>query len=298
VLSFFVLRIDSLIEAAIARLDYTHFLSIPLALSDAGDTRAHIERFHRAALAALPACRGLDASLLVPAAHLHLTVAMLKLWSPARVRAAVAALAAAAPRMYDATGTTTLRVRVRGAAVMGEEEEEEEDDEPSVGSASASASVGAGGARRSRKAEHAHVVYAQIEENGAKQTLRRVARVAIEAFARAGLLSADEMDKQLLTADAAAAFQWHATLINSRYRADMTAASTAAPEVAAAGNGSQPASRRRRVSFDASSLLDGAGGLRSFDFGLAHIPGVHLSRRFPAPAGDAYYQHEALAPLP
>jgi beta-galactosidase/beta-glucuronidase len=46
--------------------------------------------------------------------HLHLTVAMLKLWSPARVRAAVAALAAAAPRMYDATGTTTLRVRVRG----------------------------------------------------------------------------------------------------------------------------------------------------------------------------------------
>jgi hypothetical protein len=295
VLSFFVLRIDSLIEAAIARLDYTHFLSIPLALSAAGDTRGHVERFHRAALAALPACRGLDASLLVPAAHLHLTVAMLKLWSPARVRAAVAALAAAAPRMYDATGTTTLRVRVRGAAVMGEEEEEEEDDEPSGDSASASAS--AGGARRSRKAEHAHVVYAQIEENGAKQTLRRVARVAIEAFARAGLLSADEMDKQLLTADAAAAFQWHATLINSRYRADKSAASTAAPEVTAAGHGSQP-TRRRRVSFDASSLLDGAGGLRSFDFGLAHIPGVHLSRRFPAPAGDAYYQHEALAPLP
>lgn len=289
----FVFRIDSLIEAAIARLDYTHFLSIPLALSAAGDTRAHVERFHRAALAALPACRGLDASLLVPAAHLHLTVAMLKLWSPARVRAAVAALAAAAPRMYDATGTTTLRVRVRGAAVMGEEEE---DDEPSV--ESASASVGAGGARRSRKAEHAHVVYAQIVENGAKQTLRRVARVAIEAFARAGLLSADETDKQLLTADAAAAFQWHATLINTRYRADTSAASTAAPEVAASGRGSQPASRRRRVSFDASSLLDGAGGLRSFDFGLAHIPGVHLSRRFPAPAGDAYYQHEALAPLP
>ena len=282
-------RIDSLVESAIASLDYTHFLSIPLALSaSSGETRAHVDRFHRAALAALPTCRGLDASLLVPAAHLHLTVAMLKLWSPARVRAAVAALAAAAPRMYDATGTTTLRVRVRGAAVMGEEEDEAED---------ASGSGSSAGAARLRKAEHAHVVYAQIEENSAKQTLRRVARLAIEAFARAGLLDADEMDKQLLTDDAA--FQWHATLINTRYRAEKSAV-VSASEVATAGKDahSSPPARRRRVSFDASSLLDGGGGLRSFDFGLAHLPGVHLSRRFPAPAGDAYYQHEALAPLP
>ena len=96
---------------------------------------------------------------------------------------------------------------------------------------------------------------------------------------------------RLLTDDAA--FQWHATLINTRYRAENSEVPTAGKEAH-----SSPPARFRRVSFDASSLLDGSGGLRSFDFGLAHIPGVHLSRRFPAPAGDAYYQHEALAPLP
>ncbi|KAF8060498.1 histidine--tRNA ligase [Scenedesmus sp. PABB004] len=173
-------RVEQAITAAISSrfVDFTHFVSLPLANGAATDER--LTEFRDQVLAAPGAAEaGLEASVFADAAKLHLTLVMLKLCSDAARHAAAEALRGLAPAARELLGGEPLRVRLAGLEVMR--------GDPS----------------------DAHVLYLKVApEPAGDGRLARLCELVVAAFKAAGLLQPGQAEHVKL----------HATVINTRHR--------------------------------------------------------------------------------
>ncbi|CAI5468678.1 unnamed protein product, partial [Closterium sp. Yama58-4] len=153
---------------------YSHFLSLPLAshrplvarLHDFRSSVLHSVGFpltqEEEELTAPPETAysgGVHPSIFINPATFHLTVQMLKLWSPLRVQAAANALQAVMPRVQEVLGDAPLVIRLVGLRCM-----------------------------RGHPSK-AHVLYADMEEVDGGTRLPAVCEVLREACREAGLVT-------------------------------------------------------------------------------------------------------------
>lgn len=122
---------------------------------------------------------GIEESIFIKPATLHLTVLMLKLWSKERVAAAAEVLKGVNSMLQEALDHRPVAVRLSGVECM-------------KGSPS-----------------KAHVLYARVEEADQENRLIRACKVIKDAFMEAGLVSEKDRNQEL---------KLHATLMNTSHR--------------------------------------------------------------------------------
>ncbi|CAI5943895.1 unnamed protein product, partial [Closterium sp. NIES-65] len=122
---------------------------------------------------------GVHPSIFINPATFHLTVQMLKLWSPLRVQAAADALQAAMPRVQEVLGDAPLVIRLLGLKCM-----------------------------RGHPSK-AHVLYADMQEVDGGNRLRAVCEVLRAACREAGLVTPRDCHQPL---------KLHATIMNTSHR--------------------------------------------------------------------------------
>lgn len=181
---------------------------------------------------------GIDKSIFIKPRTFHLTVLMLKLWNNERVAAAAEVLRNVSPQIKEALEGRPIVVSLKGLALM----------------------------RGSPK--KAHVLYAQVEEVGSGDRLRRACQVLIDAFVEARLV---------LEKDSRSPLKLHATLMNTSHR-----------------KMKKFQRNRRNVPFDARPVLERYGRK---DWGEYVISEAHLSQRFSYDE-NGYYLCSASIPFP
>ncbi|KAJ6308995.1 hypothetical protein OIU76_018565 [Salix suchowensis] len=191
-------KIQAVMDEAIeSSLDYSHFVSLPLAIhpelidklvnfqnsilgnndvsadenleSDSIEDTSDIENKDF----------GIDKSIFIKPTTFHLTVLMLKLWNKERVNAASGVLKSISSKVIDALDNQPIFIKLKGLDTMR-------------GSLS-----------------RARVLYAPVEEIGSEGRLLRACQVIINAFVEAGLV---------LEKDAKQKLKLHATVMNARHR--------------------------------------------------------------------------------
>ncbi|KAG2486288.1 hypothetical protein HYH03_014993 [Edaphochlamys debaryana] len=236
-------------------LDYNFFLSLPLASPAAV---RQFEAFRRAVLNDPKVCppsgsSGLDPSVFMAPPHLHLTLAMLKLYSDEARHRAAQVLDSLQPRVAALLEGRPLKVHLQGLEYMN--------DDPSA----------------------MHVLYLKVHDQtdpeaeggsggpleGLCGPLEGLCDAVVEAFGGAGLLLPQDDRKVKL----------HATIINTRYRKRTDGAGAGG---SAGGGGGRP----ERQPFDGRALLQEHGRL---DLGIHTIEALHLSQRG-AYGEDGYYR--------
>ncbi|KAJ6711507.1 ACTIVATING SIGNAL COINTEGRATOR 1 COMPLEX SUBUNIT 1 [Salix purpurea] len=244
-------------EAVESSLDYSHFVSLPLAIhpelidklinfqnsilgnndvsadenlesSDSIEDTSDIENKGQELIKGLILLNhqrlpnasdfGIDKSIFIKPTTFHLTVIMLKLWNKERVNAASGVLKSISSKVIDALDNQPIFIRLKGLDTMR-------------GSLS-----------------RARVLYAPVEEIGSEGRLLRACEVIINAFVEAGLV---------LEKDAKQKLKLHATVMNARHRKGKR--------------------RRKNDSFDARGIFKQFG---SEDWGEYLIREAHLSQRF------------------
>lgn len=179
-------QIELLCEKEEAKLEYTHFLSIPLA-PDAR-FRQLVDKFREdVVLQRLP---GADASIFMPSRRMHFTICMLRLHSHAQVEEMREALADLHSRISaSADFGRPLVASLRGLHIMT-------DDPSNVG-----------------------VVFTTDRSHALQNRLNNVADMAFDLLKARGLASAQSlMAQRLLSSDGAhAEVKLHATLMNTKY---------------------------------------------------------------------------------
>ncbi|KAL6065879.1 activating signal cointegrator 1 complex subunit [Balamuthia mandrillaris] len=247
-------RIEILCQQALERLPYTHFLSIPLT-TDA-ELLQGVRQFCRQLLQEEQQGqrRGLEESILVDPAKLHLTLLMLKLYSEREVERAKELLRGCAAAVYDVVGTTSLRVALTGLEMMN--------DDPS----------------------RVDVVYMGVKELQEPPRLPAVCKYLQKEFSKAGLISEAEMRPVKL----------HATLINTRLRTqaedggEEESTSSRQQQRGGRGGAGRGGSRdqEERIPIDATQLLSRHS---SRSFGEIKLSGIHLSQRGKFDASGYYH---------
>ena len=192
-------RLEILAMTAKQSLPPTHFLSFPLARRDAGgrgdgmDCHDALEALRTKALVHGQRCAGFAPGMVTRTARFHLTLAVLKLYSPAEVRKASAVLAELAPafrRAVSACGDGA-GIELEGLEIMN--------DDPSM----------------------VDVLYVKVGEGPGTEALRKICIAALSALLTAGLLSSEEAEAQWLMDDEGLLLppKLHATLVNTKRRA-------------------------------------------------------------------------------
>ncbi|KAG2430371.1 hypothetical protein HYH02_013733 [Chlamydomonas schloesseri] len=246
-------------EAVAGRLlDYNYFLSLPLATPA---TVRQFDAFRKAVLEDPKVCppgSGLEPSVFMKPQHLHLTLAMLKLYSDQKRHAAAQALDRLRGRVGALLAGEPLKVHLQGLEYMN--------DDPSA----------------------MHVLYLKVADMGPGSRLEALCDAVVEEFGRAGLLLPQDDRKVKL----------HATIINTRYRkrgAEQQGGGGGGDRQAGGGggrgrHGHQPFDRQP---FDGRALLAEHGRL---DLGIHTLQAVHLSQRG-AYGEDGYYRCVRQLPL-
>lgn len=92
-------------------LPYTHFLSIPL-----GDAtlQQRLKQLYEDLLTKCSEVPGLEPSILTDPAQFHLTILMLKLYSPETLNKAQQLLRDITPKIYDLVGTRSVLAHLHG----------------------------------------------------------------------------------------------------------------------------------------------------------------------------------------
>lgn len=167
------------------QLQYSHFVSIPLALHS--KLLESVVEFQKSVLESVASSsddpgksyNGIDRSIFVKPETFHLTLLMLKLWNDERVQAAADCLQKVMPRVHEALEGSPLRIKLTGVDCM-----------------------------KGNPAK-AHVLYADVEPDDQALRLIKTSQVITDAFTEAGLV----MDK-----DQTQTLKLHATLMNTTQR--------------------------------------------------------------------------------
>ena len=185
-------RLEILALTAKQSLPPTHFLNLPLGRTPAA--AAALDAVRAQALE-LGEGTGMEAGMVTRASRFHLTLATLKLYTPAEIRSAVAALESVAPSLQRAAADSARAVRLQGVEIMN--------DDPAM----------------------ADVLYLRVAEDDGAAAVNRLALAAAGAMLTAGCLTMDEAAKQWLVDGEGALVppKLHATLVNSKRRAPGTA---------------------------------------------------------------------------
>ncbi|KAG0604245.1 hypothetical protein M758_10G156200 [Ceratodon purpureus] len=180
-------QVHEVIDQAIksSQLQYSHFVSIPLALHS--KLLESVVEFQKSVLESVASSgndpgksiHGIDKSIFVKPATFHLTLLMLKLWNEERVQAAADCLQKVMPRVHEALEGSPLRINLKGVDCM------------------------------QGNPAKAHVLYADVEPDDQALRLIKASQVITEAFTEAGLV----MDK-----DQTQTLKLHATLMNTTQR--------------------------------------------------------------------------------
>jgi len=179
-------QIELLCEKEEAKLEYTHFLSVPLAHS--AKFRQLIDRFREDVI--LQKFPDIDASIFMPSRRMHFTVCMLKLHSHAQVEEMKEALKQLASRIAaTADFNRPLLANLRGLHIMT-------DDPSNVG-----------------------VVFTTDRSHALQNRMNNAADIIFDLLKERNLVSAQSlMSQRALSSDGAhAEVKLHATLMNTKY---------------------------------------------------------------------------------
>jgi len=111
-------RLDLIVENALYDLPFTHFLSIPL--NDA-ILQQHLKTLQSDILIRCNDAHGLEKSILIDPAQFHLTILMLKLYTPESINKAQKLLKECAPQIYDIVGTRSVVAHLQGLEYMNDD---------------------------------------------------------------------------------------------------------------------------------------------------------------------------------
>eukprot|EP00440_Ansanella_granifera_P001832 gb/GFBE01001975.1/.p1 GENE.gb/GFBE01001975.1/~~gb/GFBE01001975.1/.p1 ORF type:complete len:367 (+),score=112.35 gb/GFBE01001975.1/:1-1101(+) len=178
--------IELLCEKEEAKLEYTHFISVPLA-HDA-KFRQLVDQFREDVV--LQRFEGIEAPIFMPSRRMHFTLCMLKLHSHAQVDEMKEALSDLSARLAaQADFSKPLTAHMKGLHIMT-------DDPTSVG-----------------------VVFTTDRSNALQNRMNALSDVMFELFQARNLVSNQSlMSQRLLSSDGAhAEVKLHATLINTKY---------------------------------------------------------------------------------
>ncbi|CAM6065628.1 unnamed protein product [Sphagnum tenellum] len=178
-----VLQIKQILEETIQspRLQYSHFISIPLAsnLTLVERVKSFRESVLTSADASSDAYRGVDESIFVKPATFHLTLLMLKLWNEERVCMAQDCLQRVMPDIHKALKGHPLAVKLAGVECM------------------------------QSNLQKVHVLYARVEADEQASCLLQICNVLTGAFVESGLVLQKDQERSL---------KLHATLMNTTQR--------------------------------------------------------------------------------
>eukprot|EP00928_Gymnodinium_smaydae_P041294 TRINITY_DN27962_c0_g1_i1.p1 TRINITY_DN27962_c0_g1~~TRINITY_DN27962_c0_g1_i1.p1 ORF type:complete len:393 (-),score=102.08 TRINITY_DN27962_c0_g1_i1:401-1519(-) len=179
-------QIELLCEREETKLEYTHFLSVPLAHS--ADFRQKVDGFREDVV--LQRFPGIDASIFMPSRRMHFTLCMLKLHSHAQVEEMKAAIADLAARIAaTADFGRPLVASMRGLHIMT-------DDPTNVG-----------------------VVFTTDRDRNLQNRMNNLADLMFDLLKARNLVSDQSLNSQrLLSSDGKSAeVKLHATLMNTKY---------------------------------------------------------------------------------
>eukprot|EP00929_Paragymnodinium_shiwhaense_P062243 TRINITY_DN31077_c0_g1_i1.p1 TRINITY_DN31077_c0_g1~~TRINITY_DN31077_c0_g1_i1.p1 ORF type:complete len:368 (-),score=110.80 TRINITY_DN31077_c0_g1_i1:73-1176(-) len=179
-------QIELLCEKEEARLEYTHFLSIPLAHDQ--KFRGEVDQFRENVV--LQRFDGIDASIFMPTRRMHFTLCMLKLHSHAQVEEMKEALGVIAERLSSTQEfERACTAHLRGLHIMT-------DDPSSTG-----------------------VVFTTDRSNQLQHRMNSLSDMIFDVLKARNLISAQNlMHQRLLSSDAQhAEVKLHATLMNTKY---------------------------------------------------------------------------------
>ena len=165
-----------------SRVDFTHFVNIPLNSKESEFNR-RLDSFHTAVRS--KRYPGLDDSILVKGAQMHLTVQMLRLLSESEVAKASRIISKCAANLVtrDMSGRT---LRLKGLEYMN--------DDPSA----------------------VDVLYAKVCDF--PSCIHELCKSVVKEFMSAGLVSEDEVRSEGEGENLEVKFKFHATIINTRFR--------------------------------------------------------------------------------
>lgn len=178
--------IELLCEKEEAKLEYTHFISVPLAHDD--KFRQLVDQFREDVV--LQRFTGIDASIFMPSRRMHFTLCMLKLHSHAQVEEMKEALNDLSARLSATSDYgRPVAAHMRGLHIMT-------DDPTSVG-----------------------VVYTTDRSSALQNRLNALADNMFELFQARNLVSSQSLNSQrVLSSDGQhAEVKLHATLMNTKY---------------------------------------------------------------------------------
>jgi hypothetical protein len=235
-------RLLVIVASGRAKMDPTHFVCVPL---NSVKMQASVSQLKADILRTCSESRGLDASIFVSPAALHLTCFVLKLVSEEEIAKAKQIMQTLAPdlkQMADAGGSCPARLVLKGLEIMN-------DDQSSV-----------------------DVVYAQLTRGDITglNRLKQIVELLLHEFLRAELISNEEVERQHLfglTADGERFLnaKFHMTLLNTKQRQ---------PREEKASNRELPPKQHPRESLDATALLRRYANV---DLGQEPLTALHLS---------------------
>ncbi|CDJ37719.1 KH domain-containing protein, putative [Eimeria tenella] len=240
-----VRKVQQLVASKRSSLPVTHFVSLPLATPE---LQARFEVYKHLMLASK--YPGIDESFFISKHKLHITLLVLRLLTPAEIKAAEAAVKAAAADLYDAVGTRTLLLHLKGNSCFS--------DDPSAVS----------------------VIFAPLYSSesaealeATKRMLNNMARLLAERLQAAGLLSREELEEQhALGPEGEFDCTFHMTLLKTLYK--RTAKELPLQQEQEQQSHLAARKQPRRAVFDATQLLQ---DMRGFDFGVVRVPAVQLN---------------------
>jgi len=179
-------QIELLCEKEESKLEYTHFLSLPLA-HDA-KFRQEVDKFRENVV--LQRFPGIDASIFMPSRRMHMTVVMLKLHSHAQVEEMKEALKEVSSRLVSSADfSKPVAAAMKGLHIMT-------DDPTNVG-----------------------VVFTTDRSHALQNRMNNMADMLFDILKARNLVSSQNlMAQRLLSSDGAhAEVKLHATLLNTKY---------------------------------------------------------------------------------
>eukprot|EP00933_Yihiella_yeosuensis_P064616 TRINITY_DN68055_c0_g1_i1.p1 TRINITY_DN68055_c0_g1~~TRINITY_DN68055_c0_g1_i1.p1 ORF type:complete len:378 (-),score=79.96 TRINITY_DN68055_c0_g1_i1:62-1162(-) len=180
-------QIELLCEREEPKLEYTHFISVPLANDN--KFRQLVDGFREDVV--LQRFAGVDASIFMPSKRMHFTLCMLKLHSHAQIEEMKEALKELTERLVssDAKGKTPLAAHMKGLHIMT-------DDPTNVG-----------------------VLFTTDRSSALQNRMNGICATLFEILKAKNLITAQNlMSQRLLSSDGAhAEVKLHATLMNTKY---------------------------------------------------------------------------------
>lgn len=283
------------------RLDYTHFLCIPLRDAAPSVAKFQADVLSRFGPGSSTPAQGLEESVLVSPRQLHMTLLMLRIYTPEALRAAIGAIRSVAERVRHLL--RSQRVSLQGIEHMNDDASETHvlylqarDQLPPASGGGHSRGGGTGGQQARGGASTSSGSFG----GGGTGAVREAFSVLYGALQEGGLVEEEEAERQRLRgADGRLSPKLHATVINTRLR--RSGRGRGAGKGSGGGqSGGDSGSMAARLPVDARALLahynaeGGGGGTAPLGGGTCSMEQVCLCRRGPF-APDGFYRTEAVA---